>query len=119
MNVNPMGNQAWGPNPPTMGQIIADLRRRVLELESRRQFYKTTFNPGALSIAPEETGEITLTFQGVRVGDAVQISYPPSNPTLEVDAVVTADNTVFITVYNPSAVVTANLTGTWSAFRFA
>jgi hypothetical protein len=119
MNVNPMGNQAWGPNPPTMSQIIADLRRRVLELESRRQFYKITFDPGALAIAPQETGEITLTFSGVRVGDAVEIAYPPSNPELDVTTVVTANDTVFITVYNPSAVVTANLTGTWSAFRFA
>lgn len=114
-----MGDRAWGPASKTQSQIIADLQRRVALLEARRQFYKIDFDPGALVISPEETGEITLAFPGVRVGDAVQIAYPPSNPTLEVDAVVTANDSVFVTAYNPSAVTTATLSGTWTAFRLA
>lgn len=114
-----MGDRAWGPAPKTQSQIIADLQRRVLELEARRQFYKISFDPGALVIAPEDTGEIVVPFTGVRVGDAVTIAFPPSNPTLEVDAVVTGNDSVFVTVYNPSAVTSATLSGTWTAFRLA
>lgn len=109
----------WGPSPKTQAQIIAELRRKVADLEAQPKVYKKTFSPGALSISPQDTGEIALTFPGVRVGDAVVVSYPPTNPTLEVDAVIDGDDSVFITVYNPSAVVTANLSGTWSAFRLA
>jgi hypothetical protein len=119
MNVNPMGNQAWGPNPPTTSQIIADLRRRISALESRRQFYKTTFTPGAISVGPLGLGEVSVSFPGVKVGDAVVIAYPPTLPTLEVEAIVDAENSVFVTVYNPSPVSTVNLSGTWSAFQLA
>lgn len=114
-----MGDGAWGPVPKTQSQIIADLQKRVALLEARRQFYKVEFNPQPLVAAPEDFAEYVLSFPGVKVGDAVVIAYPPSNPTLEVAAVVESDNSVFVTIYNPSTVTPATLTGTWTAFRLA
>ena len=100
-------------------QQLQAIWRRLTTLESRVAYSKLRFTPSALVVSAEDYGTLTIAFPGARVGDAVIVSFPPTNGDITADAVVDANDSFVLTIYNRSTVGSATLTGTWSAFRLA